>query len=116
MTECQTPEIASRAMDTNARMDLVPNVDVQADARLRGLMAVLQLPALRRRDGTFAMPVIEIRISHARVSGIGIELESWVPIERFSLTADRVVFSYGTNGHTKHYDYPISACPPWRMP
>lgn len=102
-------------MDTNARMDFAPHEDaIQADARLRGLMAVLQLPALRRHDGSFAMPVIEIRIDHAHVSGIA--LESWAPIERFSLTADRVVFSYGTNGHTKHYEFHVTACPAWRMP
>lgn len=73
-------------------------------ARTVGLMHMLSLPPLRREDGSWHRPSIEILRSDG----------SWVPIDMIVIDADGIMFSYGTNGSRVEYKYTDRKCPAWR--
>ncbi len=72
----------------------------EADARLKGLMAVLTLPLVR--EGAVAVQVEVVR-------------GKWETIDGVSIDGDGVTFSRGLNGHSCAWTFKhVEGIPPWR--
>ncbi len=75
-------------------------------ASLKGLMAVLALPAVRCVDGTFRKRMIEVEVSR----GV------WVPIRHMAIEPERIVVWHGDNGERNEYVFLRAAgVPRWRI-
>lgn len=72
----------------------------EADARLKGLMAVLSLPLVR--EGAVAVQVEVVR-------------GKWEQIDSVTIDAECVTFARGLNGHSCAWTYKhVEGMPPWR--
>ncbi len=74
-------------------------------ARLRGLVAVLSLPAHRCDDGIFRKRKVEVEL----------DANTWVAVDSMAIESERIVFWFGTNGTRVEYVFPRDACPRWRV-
>lgn len=86
-----------------AKMD----VPAENEARLKGLFAVLALPARRAADGSFRRPMVEVEVAPG----------TWSPIDSISVESERLTFSYGSNGTRVEYVFDRKeSVPRWRTP
>lgn len=79
-------------------------VDPEAWCRLKGAIAILSLPSLRRPDRTSCHRMIEVEV----------EPGVWELADRVTFAELAVVFVHGVNGHTKRYTFDVHAIPRWR--
>ena len=81
------------------------DLDDEQAARLHGLMAMLALPARRGDDGVYRRLLVEIEVARGR----------WAPVDSVIIESDRLVFSYGVNGHRREYTFVAGEdVPQWR--
>jgi hypothetical protein len=90
-----------------AAMSALLNLDPEAWASMRGLMAMLALPLVHSRDGKEHRRIVEVEVSP----------NVWRGVDQISVTVDDVVVSAGLNGHRQEWRFPIArGVPRWRMP
>jgi len=95
------------ANDRDTFMAKLIEEDVEAWARLQGLLAMLALPPMREDDGVVRRILVEIEVSPNK----------WVPIEGVTIEPHRLIFHYGTNGTRVQYPYAREdGIPRWRTP
>jgi hypothetical protein len=81
------------------------DLDPEQSARLHGLMAMLALPPLRDPGGDARRIVIEIEVLR----------DQWEPIDAVIIEPDRLVCSFGVNGHRVEWAFLWSeGVPRWR--
>lgn len=83
----------------------VPCVEEDA-ARLRGVMAMLALPAVRTKGGAYRRRDVEIEVAP----------DQWERIDGVSIESERVTFHRGTNGTRREWVFlRIERMPEWRV-
>ncbi len=75
------------------------------EARVKGLLAVLALPAVRDEEGRERRRVVEIEYRPGQ----------WEQVDGCSVDGDKLIFWRGRNGTSVQFSCPPSRCPPWRM-